>query len=532
MKKTVSITISGIIFNIEEDGYDVLRRYLDTISGYFTQSDGKDEIMADIEARIAELFQERMDDRKMVITAEDVEEVINVMGRPEEYVGEDTEFGSSTAGEGCRRRGSRRVYRDMEGNLIGGVCSGIAHYFGWDPLWIRLIWALLAIGFGFGFLLYIILWIIIPEAKSTSEKLEMTGEAVNVENIKKKVSETFERVKDVDTGFQRSYAARQVGRFFDLLGQIILGLFRFLGKVIGVILLVLSLVFVIGLLYGLIDGSVFTIGGEVPLMDIADIPEAFFTNALHGYMAYTGLGLVLIMPVVLFILLGTRLLFGVPTKGKAIFGTVFALLVIGGVILGISAIGMAKEFNERDYLMQENDLSVESDTLYVQLADEQLFSGRNSIYHDAGEFRPELVMVEGDSIFFGYPELRIEQNVKGESFSLEVERSGTGYTRTAALERAEGIQYRAVEDDERLVLSTFFSAALLHKVRGQECTVTLKVPKGKVIYLDGDITRILGEAHNRHNLRLKDLADEHWIMTDDGLAKPEDEDVEPASYAL
>jgi phage shock protein PspC (stress-responsive transcriptional regulator) len=186
MKKTVSITISGIIFNIEEDGYDVLRRYLDTISGYFTQSDGKDEIMADIEARIAELFQERMDDRKMVITAEDVEEVINVMGRPEEYVGEDTEFGSSTAGEGYRRRGSRRVYRDMEGNLIGGVCSGIAHYFGWDPLWIRLIWALLAIGFGFGFLLYIILWIIIPEAKSTSEKLEMTGEAVNVENIKKK----------------------------------------------------------------------------------------------------------------------------------------------------------------------------------------------------------------------------------------------------------------------------------------------------------------------------------------------------------
>jgi len=184
MKKTISINISGIIFNIEEDAYDVLKKYLDTISGYFTDSDGKQEIMTDIETRIAELFQARLNDGKNVVGMTDVEEVIDIMGRPEEYLNE--EDAAFTSSQNRTSRAKRRVYRDVDRNLVGGVCAGVSHYFGWDPIWLRLIWGLSIAIFGVGIIPYIILWIIIPGAKSTSEKLEMMGEPVTVESIKKK----------------------------------------------------------------------------------------------------------------------------------------------------------------------------------------------------------------------------------------------------------------------------------------------------------------------------------------------------------
>ena len=186
MKKTITINISGVIFNIEEDAYDVLRTYLDKLGRNFTDSDGKEEIIADIEARIAELFTERLGDRKEVISQVDVDQVMNVMGKPED-LGMDADDETENKGwTTYTRTQKRRVYRDTEKGVIGGVCAGISHYFGWDPIWMRIILLVVLFGFGIGFLLYVLAWIIIPAAKTTAEKLEMRGEPVNVETIKKK----------------------------------------------------------------------------------------------------------------------------------------------------------------------------------------------------------------------------------------------------------------------------------------------------------------------------------------------------------
>ena len=140
MNKTVTVNISGIIFNIDEEAYAKLQQYLDKIRGYFKSSDGRDEIMADIEARIAELFQEKITDRKEVIGMNDVDEVIAAMGQPEDYLDEEElEAQEAATSTGSRKRKGKRLYRDPDDRVLGGVCAGLSHYLGIDAVWIRIL---------------------------------------------------------------------------------------------------------------------------------------------------------------------------------------------------------------------------------------------------------------------------------------------------------------------------------------------------------------------------------------------------------
>ena len=191
MKKTLTANISGTVFHIEEDAYEKLHRYLDSIRIQFTGSGGSEEIMADIEARIAELLQERLAGMRQVVSIGDVDHVIAIMGQPEDYLGADaTEetaalppgSGGSWTQAGTSRR--KRLFRDTEDRWVGGVLGGIGAYFSIDPLILRVIYIILLF-LGVGWLIYIILWIVVPPAVTAAEKLEMRGEPVNVENLKK-----------------------------------------------------------------------------------------------------------------------------------------------------------------------------------------------------------------------------------------------------------------------------------------------------------------------------------------------------------
>jgi Putative stress-responsive transcriptional regulator len=171
MKKNISINISGIIFHIEEDGYETLRKYLDSVNRYFSTFEDSSEILSDIESRIAEIFLAKLNEGKQVITAEDVSSLIATMGNVSDFkAAEETEF-AATADSGKKEEKSqgqsfagtaspnKRLYRDQKRKILGGVCAGLGHYFNVDPVWPRLILALLALGYGGGILLYIILWI-------------------------------------------------------------------------------------------------------------------------------------------------------------------------------------------------------------------------------------------------------------------------------------------------------------------------------------------------------------------------------------
>ena len=151
--------------------------------------------MNDIEVRIAELFNEKLTDYKKVITSKDVNEIIGIMGSPEQF-GEPENESTYKQRERFGPSGYRRMYRDPDNRILGGVCSGMSAYWQIDPLILRILFVIAFLGFGTGLIIYIILWIVLPEAKTKAQKLEMMGEKVNVSNIGKAFKEEFNNVKN------------------------------------------------------------------------------------------------------------------------------------------------------------------------------------------------------------------------------------------------------------------------------------------------------------------------------------------------
>ncbi|MFM7015183.1 MAG: PspC domain-containing protein, partial [Bacteroidota bacterium] len=151
MKKTVTVNIGGIVFHIEETAFEQLQNYLSNIKSYFTLSDGRDEIIQDIEIRIAEMFSEKISNSRMVVTDADVEEVMTQLGKPSEVAGADEKLSDHQSS--TQERAEKKLFRDPDDKIVGGVCSGVAHYFGIEPLWLRLLLIISFIYFGVGFLL-------------------------------------------------------------------------------------------------------------------------------------------------------------------------------------------------------------------------------------------------------------------------------------------------------------------------------------------------------------------------------------------
>jgi phage shock protein PspC (stress-responsive transcriptional regulator) len=198
MNKTININLGGFFYHIDEIAYQKLRTYLASISKSLSDdAHGKNEIIADIEARISELLSEKITDSRQVVSESDIEDIIVIMGQPEDYT-EDEEAYSDTSYSYNRNSSSgKKLFRDGDDKFLGGVASGIAHYFDIDTIWVRLLFLVITIaGVGAGILVYIALWVLLPEAKTTAEKLQMEGEPVNIDNIEKKIREEFTNVSE------------------------------------------------------------------------------------------------------------------------------------------------------------------------------------------------------------------------------------------------------------------------------------------------------------------------------------------------
>jgi len=191
MKITLSINLGGWSFNIDEDAYAELKRYLKNLEIHFAGEDSSSEILSDIESRMAEIFRSRLTTYKHVITMDDVRHAISVLGTPEDISSEE---GTSTRDK-FTSPGYHRMYRDPDHRIIGGVCAGTGAYWNMEPWIVRLIFFILAMMGGLGILVYLILYIVLPEAKTTAQKIEMKGEPVNIHNIKDSVKKEFDTVR-------------------------------------------------------------------------------------------------------------------------------------------------------------------------------------------------------------------------------------------------------------------------------------------------------------------------------------------------
>lgn len=246
MKKTLTVNLNNIVFHIDDDAYEMLQTYLHEIANHFEADEEKAEIMNDIEARIAELFTEKLQKSKNVVNLLDVQEIIEIMGKPSQYTGEDEEEDKSPkAPKTEKKQQSHRFYRDPENAILGGVCGGLAAYFGFDVTIVRVILAFLVIFTSGTFIpIYIIMWFVAPVALTASQRLEMQGEDVNVDSIKTELNNAKNYVESDKFKQTASTVGDKIFTILQLIVKVVLG---FIGAILGIVgvVVVAALIFVL-----------------------------------------------------------------------------------------------------------------------------------------------------------------------------------------------------------------------------------------------------------------------------------------------
>jgi phage shock protein PspC (stress-responsive transcriptional regulator) len=522
MKKTLTINISGIIFHIDEDAYDKLNSYIDTLKRHFHNTRGRDEIIADIEGRIAELLQQKLTDAKQVITIDDVTEIIALMGEPYEFDAEDEEEArTSTAEDG---RGTKRLFRDPDHKVVGGVASGLAAYFNIDILWVRLAFVLFTLIWLSGALVYVVLWIALPEARTTAEKLQMKGEKVNISNIEKSIKEEVSHLKDkineltnqakkkVETTSSRGENVFEqiAGVFVSIIGIIL----RVLVIIIGIILLLTGIGLSVALLFAL-----FGWGGPM-ILDNSEailIPMTGFFTLLPvsaGGLAILKGGLVLFFGIPLLMLMynAFRMIFNFE-RVRYVGITAFNLWIIGLIITLYFSYRVVREYRHQNtYTKALEIVQPASDTLYMALneeyLDELLYGSYDYIHTD----NLHLVVTE-EGEFFEQVEIRFDKS-SGNDYALTQFTHARGRSPMLAREQAEQTAYQFRQEGNLLVFDPYFEMAERGKWRARHVRLRLDIPVGKYISIDRNMEDII--AWGEYSPRM--LAGNTWLMTDEGLS--------------
>lgn len=533
MKKTLTANISGTVFHIEEDAYEALNRYLGNIRSRFAGTAGREDIMADIEARIAELFGERLDGRRQVVNIGDVEHVIGVMGQPEDYTGDDgtEDTGASASGPwsgGPRtERRRRRLMRDTEDRWVGGVLSGIAAYFGIDPLILRIVYiALLLVGVGW--LIYLILWVVVPPAETAAERLAMRGEPVNVENIKRMFEEGGERLKsgaermahEVDERWNGPDARSRQEHFRQSASRGMRNAVGVLGRIIGIGLLIMGTIFGIMLIGGIAGGGTLLhdelVGGEG--IDSHELGGLIFSEPQQATWFFIGLVLLCLIPVAGLIMAGVRLVFNIrsprwlPAGMGIAWGVALVLVIVMSVRLG-------NDFKRSEPLRAEHPLvQPTGSTLYLDAKGKEGASNGWTLDIDNGRahWDGKGFNTTSDSLHGGWAELDVVRSPDS-LFHLVVERRAQARSAKASLVRAAHIMYGVEQQDSTLRFSPWLHFPKGDLFRAQRLRFVVQVPSGKAVHLGHGIGHMLDDVKNVTNTYDDDMTGRTWTMTDRGL---------------
>ena len=519
MNKTVNINLANTFFHIDEEAYNRLRRYLEAIKRSFAGTSGSGEIIADIEARIAELFHEKMKNDRQVITQKEVDEVISIMGQPEDYMIDEDIFEDEPRPKATPTR-VKKLYRDIDNKYIGGVCAGLEHYLGFDALWIRLIFIFLAVSTGFGFIAYFLLWILVPEAVSTSQKLDMTGEPVNISNIERKVKEGFddvaEKVKNVDYGKVGNKVKSSSKTFFDTIGDIIMFLFKVFGKFIGILLIIIGAATLIGLFVGL-----FTMG----ILDAVHLPGVDFYDMVNStevpvwlvsLLSFFAIGI----PFFFLLYLGLKILVNnLKSIGNIAKFSLLGLWFISIITLAVLGIKQASAhaYTGSTSLKEELYFPNGPDTLIISTKSSELFENQEDVRINGMTIAHN---ENGDRLLFSDNILFDIKKSEDSLTSIKIRKDADGSSFSNAKDRSSKIDYSYVLQGNKIVLDNFLTTAIENKVRDQEVRVTLYVPVGTVLKMDRSAKGHIGRStRNDSDLYRSKIVDHIWIMGDDGELK-------------
>ena len=475
MKKTVSVNIKGMNFLIEEDAYEILQQYIQLLTKGLQNDAGGKEIIEDIELRIAELCSEQLNDRKQVIEKEDIEKILSTLGDPSQYI-DDAEPQQANYSQN-EPINDKRLFRDTDNGMLAGVAAGISNYLNIDVVIIRAIFVVVFLFGGFGIPLYIIMWIIVPKATSTIDKLRSRGKAVTVDTVKEEVEMAAERLTKESKNFANrirkddSYQKRfsSIGRLFSIIigsGFLAFGLF----------LLAIFLTFGIG------GFQFIPAQNEYGFLSFPEFGELVLETASDYKWAWVG-GLMTGFSVILFILLlGTKMIFRIRnTWSKMTLGLLFFTGVLGIAVCIYVGIRTGSEMMIEGEIEREigsiavKELNIE--TLTPELKSEKSFDVKS-------KGRYGMLTIENDQIIESgvYVEYRLSPD---SLFHIYQNLTANSKSHRLAVGKAENIQHTIFLDSLGLKLNSHYSFPKTDKLRDQDVIVIIEVPVGGSVKWNG-----------------------------------------------
>ena len=536
MNKTININLGGFFFHIDEIAYQKLRKYLTSISKSLSDdSQGKNEIIADIEARISELLTEKITDSRQVVSEGNIEDIIVIMGQPEDYTEGEEAYSDASYSYKRNSASGKKLFRDGDDKFLGGVASGVAHYFDIDTIWIRLLFLIVTVaGVGAGILVYIALWVLLPEAKTTAEKLQMEGEPVNIDNIEKKIREEFtnvsesvrnaaneasEKIKDGANEFSekigQTFSAKTnknngLQDFLNAIGKIALVFFKILGKFIGVLFVILGAVAILSLIIG--GFSV----GSLEFLNIdggfINYPDFFYEATLPKWLLSLSLFTLIGVPFLVLLVLGLRMLSSNIKQFSKI--TSITLLVIWFMAL-LTLIFTGAEFgaSHANYgkFISNNQLDIpKKDTLVLKMINNDMLYYQDNLKRSS---RKHEVAIDGKLMVYSNDiRLDVKKSNTGYAYFI-IQKESYGRSRIKANKNAEKIKYEYTIINNEIVFDAFFLSDLKNIFKDEEIDITVFIPATSTIYFDSSVKNFLSNVKNRGNIYDKEMVDHHFEMT-------------------
>jgi phage shock protein PspC (stress-responsive transcriptional regulator) len=517
MKKTIQVHIGGMQFHIDEDAYKVLQQYLDALKAHF-EKDGEEgkEIITDIEQRIAELLGKKISESRQVITLPDVDEIIKTLGTIEDF-----KYGEEEAHEEAfhERRANRRFYRDTENYYLGGVAAGLGAYFNIDPLWIRLIFIALIFLKGAGLVIYAILWLVVPKAVSTSQKLEMKGKPVNVSTIEKSIAEEYSKVKTSFSTWSQSEKTRNaVDSVFKTFATIIMGIFKIILYALGIVFLItgsIFLAFLIVLFFGNVD--FFTAHGFMHGWFIPDLSGWMSNHANYKLLALS-LFLLVFIPFVSLIYTGIKIIFHIRTKSVVLRATAFTAWILALVLFLTLLFSEMSSFSVEAMGADSQSVSITENTTFLIDVKENI-SKKNTVSYSIFDY--DLLYNKRHETIYGKVCLVVLPEFDDHEITVNIKRYLRNVSMDNADEYLDEVRYHYALHDSAVILDKYFEMDGDDFWRFGKVVVEISVPVNTRVRFPSELCEMLNTSNTEVDCYDNAFSGRYWIMTRDGLKAPE-----------
>lgn len=526
MGNTIKINLGGTLFQADEEAYNMLRGYLQEIDNRLKKMPGGAETIEDIELRIAEIFQSQ-GAAAGVISKENVEAMISILGKPQDFdISEDHPDERPGYSSSVIRK---KLFRNPDDKIIGGVGSGMGIYFNTEPVWIRVLFVIFALFGGVGFFVYLALWIALPAARNESMKMEMYGGKV----------QSSARNQQQANSLSYGNSSGSNGPGTSGLGNVINEIFRAVGRVcyiaLRIILILLglsvvltgfiSLVTVIMIFFFKFPGYFSTHAGNINLFYFPDFLNYVVNPAVAPWIIALAF-IIILLPLLAMIYWGVKMIFWFKAKDLifALAGLVLWVMSIAALSIILFSEGIS--FSETAKTGTEELLKKAPDELYI-LSDHKvkdLKYDKEIVFPDDGY---DLYFSDDNKGLYITPALRINTS-NDENLKIAIRKRSAGRSRSEATERAEGLLYNYRMTGDTLFLDEYFAIPVDRKWAFDNLTVNLFVPEGTEIHFDSNTKNLFcpeqyeescpdDDYGNESDLQKSKDDDLIRVMTHDGL---------------